>query len=138
MYWRGYSWSLLSMIAIVWVICLDRLPTPTFNWLNGLDIVLCIFGFIGLFRFAYGGLLFPSSFWKFIFWVFVVRWAIMTWVCAFPDVWNTWNTGIFIVAEILLIMMWFPMYLALYRTAYPYGGSPSTISEESGSQVNAS
>jgi hypothetical protein len=47
--------------------------------------------------------LFPSAFWKGIFWIFMVRQAIVMWVCTIPDVWNTWNTWVFIVAEIIFI-----------------------------------
>lgn len=118
MYWKGYSWSVLCPIAVVWVICLDHSPTTTFTWLTGLDIVLWIFGLFGLFRFAYGFPLSPSAFWKSIFWIFMVRQAIVMWVCTIPDVWNTWNTGVFIVAEIIFILIWLPMYLALYRMGY--------------------
>lgn len=129
MYWKGYSWSVLSTIAAVWVICLDHSPIITFTWLAVLDIVLWIIGLFGLFRCAYEMPLFPSAFWKGIFWVFMVRWAIVMWACTIPDVWNTWNTGIFIVVEIIMILIWLPMYLALYRTAYSYGESKKNISE---------
>ncbi len=138
MYWKGYSWSLLGILAIIWAICLDRSPEHIFTWPNGLMTLLWIFGLCGLFAFAYGVESFSSSFWEFIFWGFIVREVIVTWLCSVPDVWNAWNTGIFLVEAMLSLMMFFPLYLALHCIAYPYGDSSITISEGRGDRVNAS
>ena len=48
----------------------------------------------------------------------MVREVIVTWLCSTPDVWNTWNTGRFIVEEMLCLMMFLPLYVAMYRMAY--------------------
>ncbi len=118
MYWKGYSWSLLGILSVLMAICFDRSPEHIFTWLNGLMALLWIFGLCGIFAFAYGIELSTSSFWKYIFWGFMVREGIVTWLCSTPDVWNTWNTGIFFVETILSLMMFFPLYLALYKMAY--------------------
>jgi len=119
MYWKGYSWSLLGILTVLWAICFDRSPEHIFTWMNGLMTLLWIIGLCGLFGFAYGMELFSSPFWEYIFWGFMVREVIVTWLCSAPDVWNTWNTGIFLVTRMLPLMMFFPLYLALYRMAYP-------------------
>ena len=138
MYWKGYSWSLLGILTIIWAICIHRSTEHLFTLPNGLMTMLWIIGLLGLFGFAYRVELFSSSFWKFIFWVFMVRWIIVTWYCSFPEVWNPWNTGFFVVTQIVFLTMYSPLYLALYWTAYSYGGNPSTISEGRGDRVNAS
>ena len=95
MYWKGYSWSLLGILTTIWAICFDRSPEHIFTWSNGLMTMLWVFGIFGLFGFAYGMELFTSSFWKIIFWGFMVREVIVTWLCSTPDVWNTWNLGVY-------------------------------------------